>query len=231
MTPHRTTPGRGGSARRGVLFDLDGTLLDTIDDIVEALNESLTLLGCPTHPAAACRMFVGEGVERLLARALPGERQDRETILRGVRLFDEAYARSWNRHTRVYDGIPELLDGLSSRRIPMAVLSNKPHRFTRMAVGHFLGRWEFDPVQGAADDVPRKPDPTGALSVARRMGLPSGEMVYLGDSSVDMRTAIGAGMLPVGAAWGFRGRSELSAAGAALVIDAPPELLTILGTD
>ncbi len=227
MTARRDISPDGRPPARGLLLDLDGTLLDTIDDIADALNTTLRILGFPPHDLAGCRLMVGEGVERLLARALPEGSRERGMVTRGVRLFDQEYARCWNRRTRVYEGIPALLDRLAARGIPMAVLSNKPHRFTLMAVEHYLGRWPIAPIQGVLEGLAPKPDPAGALSVARGMGLDPGELAYLGDSAVDMRTALAAGMFPVGAAWGFRGRGELAASGAELIIDTPEEVLAL----
>jgi phosphoglycolate phosphatase len=211
-----------------VLFDLDGTLLDTLTDIAHAANSVLDGLGLPTHPDTAYRQFIGEGVAVLFRRALGGG--DEALVDRCVAAFRAAYGRSWNVHTRPYDGIPELLDALAARGVELTLLSNKPDAFTRLCADHFLAKWPFRVVLGARDGVPRKPDPTAALEVAARLGLEPGAFAYLGDSAVDMQTTRRAGMHPVGASWGFRPLSELIEGGAEVVIDHPGDLLGVLSS-
>ena len=213
---------------RGVCFDLDGTLLDTLQDIADAANTVLQEHGCPPHPADAYRLMIGDGVNVLFQRALPPDRRDPELIEQCVQGFRQAYARCWNVHTKPFPGIPELLDALTQRGLKLAVLSNKPHRHTRDCVAAFLGHWSFETVLGQRDDVPRKPDPAGAREAAAQMGLPPEQILYLGDTAVDMQTARAAGMLPVGALWGYRSAEELQQAGAETLIDEPQKLLDVL---
>jgi phosphoglycolate phosphatase len=213
---------------RAVLFDLDGTLLDTLEDIGRSANEVLSGVGLPTHPIDAYRRFIGDGVANLFRRAIPAGMADPGLVARCVEGFRESYGRGWNVASRPYPGIPELLDGLVARGLGMAVLSNKPDRFTRRCVEEYLARWPFRAVLGDREGVPRKPDPGGALDVAGRLGVAPGEVAYLGDSSVDMATARGAGMIPVGAAWGFRTEDELRSSGAAEVVSHPAELLALI---
>ena len=132
---------------------------------------------------------------------------------------------SWAVKTRPYPGVPDLLTGLSRRALPMAVLSNKPDEFTQLCVTRLLRGWHFQAVQGATPELPRKPDPRGALAIAARMGVAPGEILYLGDTNTDMQTAVAAGMFPVGALWGFRTAEELLAAGAAALAKTPTEVL------
>jgi phosphoglycolate phosphatase len=212
---------------RAVLFDLDGTLLDTLADIAHAANTVLEQLGLPTHPADAYRLFIGEGVAVLFRRALGLD--DDAAVDRCVAAFRDAYGRSWNVRTRPYDGIPELLDALVDRGVGLTLLSNKPDAFTRLCAEHYLARWPFRAVLGARDGVPKKPDPAGALEIAAQLGLEPGQFAYLGDSAVDMLTAHRAGMYPVGASWGFRPVAELREGGAGAVVDHPRELLDLLG--
>jgi phosphoglycolate phosphatase len=211
-----------------VLFDLDGTLLDTLADIAQAANEVLGRSGLPGHPPEAYRRFIGDGVAMLFRRALPPDRVEAGLVERCVATFDDTYGRCWDARTRPYDGIPELLDALAGRGLALAVLSNKPDDFTRRCAEAYLGRWPLRAILGQRPGVPRKPDPAGALEVADRLGIPAGRFLYVGDTSVDMETARRAGMHPVGVSWGFRPAEELWASGAGAVIDHPAELLEVL---
>jgi phosphoglycolate phosphatase len=213
---------------RAVLFDLDGTLLDTLEDIARAANEVLESLGCPSHPPQAYRRFIGDGVAMLFRRALPHDHVEPELVDRCVEGFPEAYGRSWNVHTHPYDGIPELLDALVARGLDLAVLSNKPDEFTRLAVAEYLARWPMRAVLGQRRGVPRKPDPAGAIEVARGLEIPARQFLYVGDTAVDMETACRAGMFPVGVAWGFRPVEELRSSGARAILERPAELVELL---
>jgi phosphoglycolate phosphatase len=211
-----------------VLFDLDGTLLDTLEDIADAANSVLARHRYPTHPVADYRFFVGEGARTLVERTLPEKARDGNTIDRMYAEFRGEYARNWNAKTRPYDGVPDLLDGLVGRGVKIAVLSNKPDDFTRRCVEELLGDWDFDAVLGHHDGIPPKPDPTGALQVASMLGVAPGRVLFVGDSSIDMQTAVAAGMFPVGVLWGFREREELEASGARAIIGVPMELIALL---
>lgn len=210
---------------RGVLFDLDGTLLNTLLDLANSMNAALSRLGFAGHPVEAYRYFVGDGSEVLARRALPPASRKEETIARCLAEFLAEYGRRWDENTRPYPGVPELLDGLSERRIRMAILSNKKHELTQLAVTRLLPRWRFDAVAGAKPEVPRKPDPTAALRLIEELRLEPDKVLYLGDTNTDMQTAVGAGMHPVGALWGFRTEEELRASGARSVIARPQDLL------
>ncbi|QEH38608.1 Phosphoglycolate phosphatase [Aquisphaera giovannonii] len=214
-------------AALAVLFDLDGTLLDTLEDLGRSVNEVLEGHGFPPHPMDAYRRFIGDGVAMLVERALPAEavRADPSLVPRCVEGFREAYGRGWDVASGPYPGIPELLDALVARGIPMAVLSNKPHPFTRRCVEELLPRWRFAAVLGDRPGFARKPDPGEALRIAADLGVEPGRVAYLGDSSIDMETARGAGMIALGAGWGFRGASELLAHGAVAALSRPIELL------
>jgi phosphoglycolate phosphatase len=211
-----------------VLFDLDGTLLDTLQDLADAANQTLTQQGFPSHAPDAYRYFVGEGVRRLFWQALPAEARDERTVACCAEQFREAYAACWHVHTRPYPGIPELLQALTQRGVSRAVLSNKPDHFTQLCVREKLGAFAFQAVWGQREGRPLKPDPTSAREVAAQLGLAPAQIVYLGDSGVDMQTAVAAGMYPVGALWGFRPREELTAGGARTVVQEPAELWPLL---
>ena len=218
--------GRGYS---GVIFDLDGTLLDTLRDIAQAANNVLRKFGYPDQPIDAYRYFVGNGVRVLFQRALPEQHRDPATVDACAVAFRETYSRLWNVHTRPYAGVDELLRSIVAIPLSMAVLSNKPHAFTELCVAEYLPKYDFRVVLGQREGVPQKPDPTGALEIAAQLGLPPNRIVFVGDTAVDMQTAIAAGMLPVGVRWGFRPERELIEAGAQSVLGEPAELLDLLG--
>ncbi|MDR3094146.1 MAG: HAD family hydrolase [Bacteroidales bacterium] len=212
-------------AFKAVIFDLDGTLADTLEDIADTLNRSLAANGFPTHHYDACRFFVGNGLENLVAKSLP-EAARTEAVIHACHAQVVAdYAQHYINKTRLYDGIPALLDGLSQAGFKMAVLSNKADAITQKICGDLLQRWHFEIILGAGDRFPRKPDPQAALFLAEEMKATPAEVLYLGDSDVDMHTAIAAGFYPVGAGWGFRPVEELLNSGARKIIQHPTELL------
>jgi len=211
-----------------LVFDLDGTLIDSLRDIAEAANSSLVEQGFPAHPIESYRRFVGDGVRVLFERALPTDRADPELITRCASGFAAHYAHGWNRHTQLYPGIAGLLDEMSRRQLRLAVLSNKPHPFTCQCVRHFLSAWNFEVVAGQRDGIPKKPDPAGAVEIARDLGVAPAQLALVGDSSVDMETARNAGFDAIGVSWGFRTREELWQHGAHVVIDDPRQLLELL---
>jgi phosphoglycolate phosphatase len=211
-----------------VLFDLDGTLLDTLADIAHSANDALEELGFPTHEIGAYRLFVGEGLRMLFRYALPAEARTEAIIDRCAEAFRGAYSRQWNIRTRPYDGVTQLLDALTERNVRMAVLSNKPDLFTKRCVDEYLPQYQFQMVLGHRDGIPRKPDPTAAKQIINALGVPPEQVVYLGDSAIDMKTALAVGAYPVGALWGFRSLDELRENGAQAVISRPMELLDLL---
>ena len=210
------------------LFDLDGTLLDTLEDLARSTNAALRALGFPEHPVPAYARFVGDGIKELARRALPAGSRDAAVVERCVAAIRAVYGVRWAEHTRPYPGIPELLDALTARRLPLAVLSNKPDDLTTLAVSRLLATWRFAAVHGARPHVPLKPHPAGALHIARELDLAPERIVYLGDTRVDMETARAAGMHPVGVLWGFRDAEELRDGGAAELLAHPGELLALL---
>lgn len=213
---------------QGVVFDLDGTLLDTLADIGGSVNEALSAMGFPTHELDAYRFFIGDGRDTLIQRALPEPERNPARIAEGARAYEAVYARRWNQDTKLYPGVAEMLDALVARGLPLAVLSNKPHPFTVQCVEHYLSRWSFNAVLGQRPQVPKKPDPAGAFEAAEMLWTPPAGIAYLGDTSVDMRTARAAGMRPLGVLWGFRTADELTAAGAETLLAHPTEFLTWL---
>ena len=208
-----------------ILFDLDGTLLDTLDDLADAMNASLADEGLPTHAVDAYRYFVGDGVDMLARRSAGAAADDPARFARLVAGQRRHYREGWKRKTRPYPGIDRMLAGLAARKANLAVLSNKPDDFTRLIIAEYFPGDPFIQVRGARGDVPRKPDPAGALAIARAVGVEPGGWLYLGDTDTDMKTAVAAGMRPLGAGWGFRPASELLGAGATAVLARPEAML------
>ena len=213
---------------KAILFDLDGTLLDTLEDRATAANRALGTLGLPAHPTDAYRVFVGDGLRTLAERILPGEQRSAAQVDALVAAFEREYSRTWNERTAPYAGVPEMLDRLTGDGYRMSVLSNKPDAFTRLCVEQLLPHWTFAPLYGQRPGVPKKPDPAAALAIAAELGLDPAEVLYLGDTATDMHTARAAGMAAVGVLWGFRSADELHAAGARHLITHPGELAPLL---
>jgi phosphoglycolate phosphatase len=213
---------------QAIIFDMDGTLLDTIEDIADSMNQVLSRFGFTGPNVEAYKTFVGDGVESLVKRVLPQESITEDLVLRCVAAMREEYGRRWHNKTRPYPGIPELLDALQKQNIPMAILSNKLQEFTQIMAAELLGRWFFKVVLGARPLIPKKPDPTAALEIAQLLQLPPGHILYLGDTGTDMKTAVAAGMVPLGVLWGFRTAEELTASGAKALLVKPLDLLSHL---
>lgn len=216
---------------RAVIFDLDGTLLDTLADLANAMNAVLGRNGFPPHGREAYKRMVGDGVRMLVHRALPEAHRSDAILEALVPQMRAEYRLRQIEHTRPYPGIPDLLDALRAHHLPMAILTNKPHETTVALVGALLAPWPFDIVQGECPEIPRKPDPAGALRIASTFGIPTHEIFYLGDTDTDMITATAAGMVAVGVLWGFRSAEELLAHGARMLIEEPRELLNWIVLD
>lgn len=213
---------------QAAVFDLDGTLLNSLEDLADCMNLALTSQGFPAHPVAAYKFFVGDGMDILAQRVLPTAAANEERINECVRRMRANYETRWKSKSRPYDGIPELLDGLTARGVKLTVLSNKPDDFTKLIVRELFGQWNWAVVFGSRTGIPKKPDPTGALEVAKELGLSPEQALYFGDTNTDMKTARGAKMYAVGCTWGFRPASELTEAGAQTLIDHPLQGLQLL---
>jgi phosphoglycolate phosphatase len=211
-----------------IIFDLDGTLLDTLQDLADTMNAILTRLGYPAHGMEEYKQFIGHGFANLASRSLPESARTQSVISQCVREGKAEYDRRWMLNTRAYEGVPELLSRIAEKGVPQAVLSNKPHEFTQKMVSHYLGSWKFAAVIGSRDGFPPKPDPAGALEISAAIGVPPERVLYVGDSGADMETACNAGMYPLGVLWGFRGREELLSRGARLLISRPAEILELI---
>ncbi len=210
------------------LFDLDGTLLDSLDDLADSMNEALVSLGHAPHAVSAYRYFVGDGVEALAERALPAAAADPPHVRECVARMRAVYETRWKAKSRPYPEIPALLDELAARGLTLSVLSNKPDDFTQKIVRELFGAWRWSVVRGARPGVPKKPDPAGAIAVARELGVAPEAVLYFGDTNTDMNTARAAGMFAVGCTWGFRPASELREAGATVLVDSPLDCLRLL---
>ena len=209
---------------KAVIFDLDGTLLYTLDDLADSLNSVLAEEGLPVHDNDSYRLMIGNGLDMLVARALPNGMRIPAHVRPIAQKFAARYREVQCRKTRPYPDVEILLKNLLERELKLAVLSNKAHPNTLEVVEHYFP-CVFSCVLGMRQEVPLKPDPTAALEVARSLSLNPADFIFLGDSDVDMKTARNAGMFPVGAAWGYRSPDELLRAGAGAIIEAPLDLL------
>ena len=213
---------------KALIFDLDGTLLDTIADLTDSMNLALHHLGFPGHDVNACKMFVGDGVEMFAFRALPKKSRNQDTVEKCASLMRQEYKKRWAKKTRPYEGIPQLLDELTRQNLKMAILSNKPDEAAKEMVAELLFKWSFHPVIGAQSSVPKKPDPISAIHISEQLRVPPQGFLYLGDTGTDMRTAQRAGMFAVGVLWGFRSAEELLDSGAQVLVEHPREVLRFL---
>lgn len=213
---------------KAVLFDLDGTLLDTIEDLSDSMNSVLARNGYPVHDNEAYKYFVGDGTRALVQRALPENIRSAEEIDRSLAAMHAEYAVRWADKTVLYPGMAGLLDGLAEKGLKCAVLSNKPDTFTKQIIEKLLSDWTFYPVFGERQGVPKKPDPAGALEIAQILEVQPEECLYIGDTGVDMKTANAAGMYAVGVLWGFRKKDELLNSGAKVVVANPEQILELL---
>lgn len=211
-----------------VIFDLDGTLLDTLEDIMESVNLVLKSFGFPLHTIKEYKYFIGDGIEELVKRALPETERENNKIQKYLLLVKSEYGKRWYNKTKPYKGINEMLDFLNKIPVKMAVFSNKPHDFTELAIKRYFPDIQFCCVLGAKDGNPKKPDNWGALFIAENFGCRPEKILYLGDTKTDIMTAKNAGMISVGAVWGFRGRKELEEAGADYLVETPKDFIKLV---
>lgn len=211
-----------------VIFDLDGTLLNTLDDLTDSVNYALGEMGCPIHTADEVRMMVGNSVVYLIEKALP-EGVDKETFDKTLALFESHYQTNMRNKTAPYDGIMPMLEKVKADGYKMAVVSNKPDVFTKELVSELFG--EYIPLAiGRSDDMPRKPAPDMVLYAMDKLGSNKNTTVYVGDSEVDAITSKNAGLPCVGCLWGFRDRETLESAGAEYIVSSPDELVGLIKT-
>jgi phosphoglycolate phosphatase len=210
---------------KAIIFDLDGTLINSIPDIADSMNEVLSKYGYQQYTHNQYKYFVGNGIRRLVERCVPPEYSTPENIETIFRTMIEVYGDNCVNKTTVYDGILELLDGLSAKRIKMAILSNKTDSITQKIYNRLFSGNHFEVVLGATNSFPKKPNPKSALFIAERLSVYPDDIFYLGDTSIDMETACAAGFFPAGAYWGFRPAEELSSFGAKFIANTPTDCL------
>ena len=208
-----------------VIFDLDGTLLDTIADLAESANHALKQLGYPTRDVEKIRTFVGNGVNKLLFRALPDEEKTEENMMRMRTHFVPYYDAHNADLSAPYPGIVDLLEELQAKGLMIAVASNKYQEATVKLVKHYFPMIDFVEVLGQREGINVKPDPTIVFDILKKAGVSKEETLYVGDSGVDMQTAINAGVDAIGVTWGFRPRTELEDFHPMGLIDQAEELL------
>ncbi|MES2995394.1 MAG: HAD family hydrolase [Verrucomicrobiota bacterium] len=210
-----------------LIFDLDGTLVDSLDGIAASLNRTLDLHGLPGHSHRRVRNFIGDGLRTLIQRAAPAGAQP-ELIDSLLVCYKPDYAQSWRTGTRLYPGIFQALAGFSATGYRLAVLSNKVHDFTTVIVNELLPSIHFDCVLGLRDGMPPKPDPAGALEIADRLDALPSSCILIGDSEMDVSTAANAGMKSIATTWGYQDRPRLATAGASCFIDSSDELVSYI---
>jgi len=213
---------------KAIIFDLDGTLLDSLEDIADSMNSVLTRNGLPCREVAEYKNFVGAGMEKLVFLSLPEGARTTENLENCLTQVRAEYEIKQTNKTKPYPGVPELLDALTQFGVRLAILSNKPHDSTLSVVGRLLEKWKFEEVIGAGASAQKKPDPCGAILIAERMGVSPKDFIYLGDTGIDMETANRAGMFAVGVLWGFRAEEELLTSGAKALIEKPMDLLSLI---
>lgn len=215
--------------KRACIFDLDGTLTDTLESLTYSVNGTLNELGFESITSEQCRAFVGDGARCLIERALIAAGDEGASqIEQAMVIYKRIFKTGCMYHVKPYDGIVEMLLTLKKDGLKLAVLSNKPHEQTCSVVYEIFGTDMFDWVQGQQEDIPRKPSPEGVYYVLDKLQTTKEETAYVGDSDVDMETGKGAGLLTVGVSWGFRDRNVLEQSGADHVIEHAKELLGIL---
>ena len=207
-----------------IIFDLDGTLLNTIADLAQSTNHALQALGYPTHPESDYNFMVGNGINKLFERALPKGEKSEENVLRIRKEFVPYYDVHNADKSRPYPGIPELLAALKAEGIQTAVFSNKADAFCGKIIEHYFGPGSFSLVRGSRPGVPTKPDPAGVYSLMADLGAAPESTLFVGDSDVDILTGHNAHLPAMGALWGFRGRAELTAAGADALAAVPEDI-------
>jgi len=207
-----------------IIFDLDGTLLDTLDDIAESVNMVLTSHGFPPHQTEAYKIFLGNGLHNLISRSVP-EATGESVIHDCCGAFGEIYSKNWKKNCSLYKGINTMLTDLSAQGLKLAVLSNKPHAFTCMFVDEFFDKDMFQLVFGQRDGVGKKPHPAGALNIATLLEIQPEKILFIGDSDVDIMTGKAAGMGTIGVSWGYRNVKELEENKADFIVNSPMEIV------
>lgn len=212
---------------KGVIFDLDGTLVNSLEDIADAMNKVLINLNYPTHSYESYQYFIGSGLRNLVSKSLPETHNHEQHIDKCYQLMIEEYTNNCTRKTKAYEGIALLLDHLISNKIKLSVFSNKSDELTKKITADLFPDI-FENVVGLRIEELKKPNPSEALAICESLGLKTEEIIFVGDSGIDMQTAVNADMLAVGVSWGYRPEEELIASGAKYVINHPLDLMKII---
>jgi phosphoglycolate phosphatase len=212
---------------KGVIFDLDGTLVNSLEDLADSTNSVLSGFNYPVHELGSYKSFIGNGIRNIVRLALPESDRDELTVAKCYDLMKEVYSNRCVNKTKPYDGIIDLLKELRSRNMKLSVLSNKTDELVRKIIQILMPGY-FDIIVGLSTEAQRKPNPVGALLISEKLRIPPENIVYLGDTGIDMQTAKNAGMYGVGALWGFSNGENLLNNGAKYILDHPMDLLTFL---
>ncbi|WP_163400780.1 HAD family hydrolase [Flavobacterium fluviatile] len=212
---------------KGIIFDLDGTLVNSLEDIADAMNKVLMDLNYPTHSYDVFQYFIGSGLRNTVTKALPESNNTDEQIEICLERMVKGYSEACTLKTKPYEGIIELLDNLVSRNIRIAIFSNKADELTKKIASEIFPK-HFDMAIGLSTEALKKPNPFKALEISKKWNLKPEEVMFVGDSDIDMQTAVNANMFPVGVTWGYRSEEELKASGAKLVVNTASELIEIL---
>ena len=212
---------------KGIIFDLDGTLVNSLEDIADAMNKVLQSLDYPTHSYDDYQYFIGSGLRNLVSKALPETNNDENQIEKSLNSMIDVYRDNCTNQTKAYQGIVELLNELKSRKLKLGVFSNKADALTK-EITKALFPDVFEPIVGLSTESLKKPNPFEALEISKSWGLQPEEMIFVGDSGIDMQTATNAKMLAVGVSWGYRPEEELMENGAQHILNHPLDLIPIL---
>ncbi|MBR4761899.1 MAG: HAD family hydrolase [Clostridia bacterium] len=212
---------------KAVLFDLDGTLANSLFDLAASTNYAIGKFGFPAREAEEFKYFAGDGMAKMIERALPPESNGADTVSKIMPLFLDYYGVHYCDNTKAYPGAVELIDALKARGITVAVVTNKAQEMAEKVVTRLYGK-RFDLIFGMREGFPAKPDPTATLAAMRELGVKPSECVFVGDTEMDVKTGVNSGAYPVGVLWGFRETDELLRGGAKEIINHPQELLAII---
>ncbi|MBR4911148.1 MAG: HAD-IA family hydrolase [Clostridia bacterium] len=212
---------------KAVLFDLDGTLADSLLDLAKSTNYAIGKFGYPARETERYKYYAGDGMPKMIERALPEDGKNPENVAKILPVFLEYYGKHYCDNTKAYPGMVELIDSLKDRGITVAVVTNKAQEMAEKVVGKLYGG-RFDLILGKCEGIPPKPDPTAALIAMKKLGVTPEDCVFVGDSEMDVKTGVNSGAYPVGVLWGFREKEELLGGGAKKIIERPQELLAII---
>jgi len=211
---------------KAVIFDLDGTLLDTLEDIAISVNYVLKKFDKEPIPINEYRYLVGSGALKLMQDTLPGI--DEKGIKKALNFFEEHYAKQYNKNTKLYKDIGKLLTFLQNRGVKLTILSNKPNSFTKLCAVKYLRNWNFEAVYGIREQIPRKPSPDGAIEIMKELHVEPKDCLFVGDTKIDMITAKNAGIDSIGVLWGFRDKNELEQNGAKYISASPSDTIKLI---